>query len=122
MRVVMKNRRRNEADSWKNIIPRMTVHTAPMPVHIGYAVPIGMVFTALASSTMLIVRHNMKPVPQSHHAVPETSFIFPRQNAKPDSNSRDFMPGLHSLEDAIMKMLFISVKERRGDVMVGVII
>ena len=87
MRVVMKNRRRNEADSWKNIIPRMTVHTAPMPVHIGYAVPIGMVFTALASSTMLIVRHKMKPVPQSHHAVPETSFIFPRQNAKPDSNS-----------------------------------
>ena len=82
----MKNRRRNEAGSLKNMMPRSTVPTAPMPVHTGYAVPIGRLWTAFASRIMLNDRQIMKPAPHNHHAVPETSFIFPRQNANPDSN------------------------------------
>ncbi len=39
----MKNNRQNVAGSLKKIIPTMTVPTAPIPVHTGYAVPIGMV-------------------------------------------------------------------------------
>ena len=70
MRVVMKNRRRNVAGSCKNMMPRITVHTAPMPVHIGYAVPMGMVCTALARRVILAIRHSRKPAPHSHHAVP----------------------------------------------------
>lgn len=70
----------------KNMMPRSTVPTAPMPVHTGYAVPIGRLWTAFASRIMLNDRQIMKPAPHNHHAVPETSFIFPRQNANPDSN------------------------------------
>lgn len=29
---------------------------------------------------------------------------------------RDFMPGLHSLEDAIFRLVALSIKERRGDI------
>ena len=65
MSVVMKKSLRNVAGSWKNTIPRMTVPTAPIPVHTGYAVPIGRVCTAFARSTMLSVRHRMNPAPQS---------------------------------------------------------
>lgn len=43
IKVVMKNNRQNVAGSLKNRMPTMTVPTAPIPVHTGYAVPMGMV-------------------------------------------------------------------------------
>jgi len=43
----MKNILMNSFDSPKRIIPRNAVPTAPMPVQIAYAVPIGIDFTAV---------------------------------------------------------------------------
>lgn len=84
--VQMKNILANEAGSWNTNIPRMTVSTAPIPVHTGYAVLMGSTCVAFASKTMLIMRHIMNPAPHSHHAVvPATSFILPRQKANPAS-------------------------------------
>ena len=63
----------------------MTVCSDHLPVHTGLSVLIGIVFVALARRNMLITRQIMNPAPHSHQAVPETSFILPRQNAKPAS-------------------------------------
>jgi hypothetical protein len=41
------------AGSPNSTMPSATAPTAPIPVQIAYAVPIGSVFTAIASSTML---------------------------------------------------------------------
>lgn len=83
--VDMKNSLQNVAGSLKHNMPTITVPTAPMPVHTGYAVPIGIVCTAFARSVMLRVRHARNPRPQRHHGVPDNPFILPRQNAKPVS-------------------------------------
>ena len=40
---------------------------------------------ACSTKPAQLFRQNRKPPPHSHHAVPVTSFIFPRQNANPDS-------------------------------------
>ena len=61
--VQMKNILANEAGSWNTNIPRMTVSTAPIPVHTGYAVLMGSTCVAFASKTMLIMRHIMNPAP-----------------------------------------------------------
>ena len=81
----MKNNRQNVAGSLKQSMPTITVPTAPIPVHTGYAVPMGIVCTALASRVMLRVRHIRNPAPQRHHGTPDNPFILPRQNAKPVS-------------------------------------
>lgn len=83
--VVIKNNRQNVAGSLKNKMPIITVPTAPIPVHTGYAVPIGMVCTAFESRVILRERHVKNPMPQRSHGVPVKPFIFPRQNAKPVS-------------------------------------
>lgn len=81
----MKNKRPKVAGSLKNRMPTMTVPTAPIPVQTGYAVPIGMVWTALDSNIILRVRQTRKPMPQRHQGVSVNPFILPRQNAKPVS-------------------------------------
>ena len=62
--VQIKNSRIGVAGSLKNRMPRITVPTAPIPVHTGYAVLIGRVWAALASRTMLNVRQTIKHPPQ----------------------------------------------------------
>ena len=51
--VKIKNRRQKLAGSLNTRVPMSAVPMAPMPVHTGQAVPIGMVFAAFASSNML---------------------------------------------------------------------
>ncbi len=51
--VVMKKMRQNVAGSRNTRMPISTLPTAPMPVHTGYAVPIGIASVAFASSTAL---------------------------------------------------------------------
>lgn len=86
IKVVMKNILARDACSCKNMIPNSTVPTAPMPVHTGYAVPIGMVCTATDSSHMLAVRLTMNPAVHKRNAMPFEPFIFPMQKAKAVSN------------------------------------
>lgn len=83
--VVMKNKRQNVAGSLKTKIPIRTVPTAPIPVHTGYAVPIGRFWVALASSPILAIVKMTNPHIQNHHSEPETSFARPRQYVNPIS-------------------------------------
>lgn len=87
IRVVRKNTRQNSAGSLKIKIPISTVPTAPTPVHTAYAVPIGKVCVALYKRSMLIVKQMKNPIIHHVAAVPELSFAFPRQVAKPTSNN-----------------------------------
>lgn len=82
----MKNSLQNEAGSLNTKIPTMTVPTAPIPVHTGYAVPRGMVFVALVSSTMLRMHNKAKAVYHNAALFPVSILPFPRQNAKPVSH------------------------------------
>ncbi len=59
--VLMKKILQNEAGSFKKKMPSSTVQTAPMPVQIGYAVPIGSVCTALANNIMLSASDTINP-------------------------------------------------------------
>ena len=86
MRVKMKNSLQNEAGSLNTRIPIITVPTAPIPVHIGYAVPIGMVLVALVRSTMLNMHNKTKAAYHSTALFPVSIFPFPRQNVKPVSH------------------------------------
>lgn len=61
--VVIKNNRPKFAGSLKNKIPTNTVPTAPMPVHTGYAVPMGKVCVALAKRYILIDTDIRNPAP-----------------------------------------------------------
>ena len=81
----MKNNLQNVAGSLKKRMPTITVPTAPIPVHTGYAVPMGIVCTAFANNVILRVRQARNPSPQRHHGVPDNPFILPRQNANPVS-------------------------------------
>ena len=59
--IEMKNILPNVAGSWKNRIPTMTVPTAPMPVHTGYAVLMGSARVAFARRNMLKANDRRKP-------------------------------------------------------------
>ena len=83
--VEIKNNLQKLAGSLKNSIPTITVPTAPIPVHTGYAVPIGIVCADFANSVMLSVMQARTPMPHRHHGVHDNPFILPRQNAKPVS-------------------------------------
>jgi len=83
--VVIKNNLQNVAGSLKTKIPTKTVPTAPIPVQTAYAVPIGIVSDDLYSNSILILKQNKKPTNQSIDSVPELSFAFPKQLAKPTS-------------------------------------
>lgn len=75
----VKNIRQNVTGSWKQNIPTSTVPTAPIPVHTGYATPIGKVCVALASNDILTSEKKINPPIQSHHSSPSTDFARPRQ-------------------------------------------
>ena len=83
----VKNSRQNEAGSLKIIMPIITVPTAPMPVHTGYAVPSGIVFVALVRRIMLRMQRIAKAVYQNIDLFPVERLPLPRQNAKPVSHS-----------------------------------
>lgn len=53
MRVKMKNMRQKVAGSLNTRMPMSTVPTAPMPVQMGYAVPMGMTLVAFDRKSML---------------------------------------------------------------------
>lgn len=77
--VTVKNIFQKVAGSWKTKMPTNTVPTAPIPVHTGYAMPMGSVCVALASSAMLTTEKMTKPPIHSHHSIPTTDFALPRQ-------------------------------------------
>lgn len=77
--VMVKNIFQKVAGSWNTKMPTSTVPTAPMRVHTGYAMPMGSVCVALASSAMLTPEKITKPPIHSHHSVPMTDFARPRQ-------------------------------------------
>ena len=63
----------------------------------------GMVCTALASSTMLNERLVKKPAHQAQCSAPTVSFILPKQKAKPVSNS----PATISINQFILQLMKI---------------
>lgn len=73
--------------SLKKKIPIKTVPTAPIPVHTAYAVPIGKVWVAFISRSILIVREIKNPANQKYIVVPDVSFTFPKQDANATSNN-----------------------------------
>ena len=83
--VVIKNSLQNVTGSLKNNIPTITVPIAPIPVHTGYAVPIGIVRVAIESSHMLSDNATTKPIHQNASSTPVVIFVFPKQNAKQTS-------------------------------------
>lgn len=85
MRVVIKNKRQNVAGSLKKNMPTMTAPTAPMPVHTGYTVPIGIVFAARAIRYILKAREARNPAHHQYCAAPNAVFVFPKQNVKATS-------------------------------------
>ncbi len=87
MSVKVKNILQKVAGSLKNRMPNNTVPMAPIPVQTGYAVPIGMVLTALASNTMLSAYRITKTAYQMICRPPVAKFALPRQNANPHSHS-----------------------------------
>jgi len=86
IRVDMKTRRQNVAGSLKKMMPTSTVPTAPIPVHIAYAVPSGKVRVALIRRTMLMIRQNAKLPYQSKDSVPVVAFALFRLAVNPTSN------------------------------------
>ena len=99
----MKNSLQNEAGSLNTKIPTMTVPTAPIPVHTGYAVPRGMVFVALVSSTMLRMHKRAKAVYHNAALFPVSILPFPRQNAKPVSHIPAIINIIQSMPTKILK-------------------
>lgn len=87
MSVNVKNNRQNDAGSLNIKIPMITVPTAPIPVHTGYAVPRGIVFVALVRRTILRIHRIAKDTYQMAALFPVVRLPFPRQNAKPVSHS-----------------------------------
>ena len=87
MRVIVKNKRQKVAGSLKIKIPMITVPTAPMPVHTGYAVPRGIVLVAFVRSTILSTQSKAKAIYQNTAFVPVERLPLPRQNANPVSQS-----------------------------------
>lgn len=87
IRVTIKKTLQKLTGSLKKKIPVKTVPTAPIPVHTAYAVPIGKVWVALISRSMLTVKEIKKPANQKYMAVPLVSFTFPRHDAKATSNN-----------------------------------
>lgn len=83
----MKNRRQKVAGSLKKRIPIMTAPTAPMPVHTGYTVPMGIVFAARAIRYILKAREARNPVHHQYCTAPSAVFVFPRQKVKETSIS-----------------------------------
>lgn len=87
IRVVMKKILQKVIGSLKKSIPTTTAPTAPMPVHTGYTVPIGIVRAARAIRYILKASETRKPVHHQYCAPPTAIFVFPRQNVKATSIS-----------------------------------
>ena len=68
-------------------IPMITVPTAPIPVHTGYAVPRGIVLVALVRRNILKRQSTANAVYQNAALFPFVRLPLPRQNAKPVSQS-----------------------------------
>lgn len=77
--VVMKKIRQKVAGSLKNTIPIITAPTAPMPVHTGYTVPIGIFSAAFAIRNMLSDNVTRNPTHQPVSSMPVAVFVLPRQ-------------------------------------------
>lgn len=107
--VVMKNSRSVVVGSLKKMMPTSTVPTAPMPVHTGYAVPIGSVSVAFASSAILSSDMTMNPPIHSHHSVPAAFLALPRQKVKPTSHS----PAIISIIQFIVCGMFVYVSKAK---------
>ena len=87
MRVVMKNSLQNVAGSLNTTMPSITVPTAPIPVHTGYAVPIGIVCVTFANRVILSIVKMRKPLIQYHQNRPSAVLALPRQYVNPTSHS-----------------------------------
>lgn len=83
----MKNIRQNVAGSLKKRMPIITAPTAPIPVHTGYTVPIGMVLAARAIRNMLNESEARNPAHHQYCAAATAVFVFPRQKVNATSIS-----------------------------------
>ncbi len=111
----MKKIRQKVVGSLKNIIPTITVPTAPMPVHIGYAVPMGMVCTLFDNNIILIERQAKNPNPHRYQGIPDNPFILPRQKANPVSKK----PAIMRNNQFIYKNNQLRAAEQPGDSFYG---
>lgn len=87
IKVNMKNILQKVAGSLNTKIPMMALPTAPIPVQTAYAVPIGNSLVAFTNNSILMVKQIKNPPYQSIDVLPEVSFAFPKQVAKPTSNN-----------------------------------
>lgn len=65
----------------------ITVPTAPIPVHTGYAVPRGIVLVALVRRIILKRQRTANALYHNAALYPVSTLPFPRQNAKPVSQN-----------------------------------
>src|SRR5574344_147253 len=77
--VEIKNNLQKVAGSLNTTMPIRTVPTAPMPVHIGYAVPRGIVRTAFARKNILNKEDNRNEVHQRYSGPLRASFVLPKE-------------------------------------------
>jgi hypothetical protein len=85
----MKNILRNVAGSLKIKIPVNTVPTAPIPVNMAYAVPIGKLCVAFTNKLIPTIRHNTNPMYQYVETGVTDILAFPRQNVNNTSKIPD---------------------------------
>ena len=85
MSVTMKKIRQKVAGSLKTRMPIRTVPTAPIPVHTGYAVPIGIVLVAFARRIMLRADTTTNPAYHPKASQPAAILALPRQKVNPHS-------------------------------------
>lgn len=87
IKVVIKRILKNVAGSLNTKMPINAVPTAPMPVHTAYAVPMGNVWVAFTSKTMLMVSETRKPAYHTYISFPVVSLALPKHEANATSNS-----------------------------------
>ena len=101
MRAIARNRVRL-IGSLKISIPKIAVPVAPIPVQTAYAVPIGKVFAASASSEKLIAEHTKNPMEGSSRLNPSESF---RKVANPTSNNPATKMSSHAMVTPICRIV-----------------
>ena len=83
--IPIKNNRQKSVGSLKKIMPTITVPTLPIPVHTAYAVPTGMVSTALYISYKLTNKKKKNEAVQLQNSQPAVSFILANEILNPIS-------------------------------------
>jgi hypothetical protein len=91
----------NSLDSPKSIIPKIAVPTAPMPVHIGYAVPSGSVLTETESKYILNTRATIV------NALGQ-NFVNPSEYFKPTAQAISNKPAMSKMIQFIIQLFILN--------------